>query len=73
MSREEVILALMANQGKRVRVTFDDDVVQDIDIHSVDEEGVLHSGPDGNDPAHFWTRFEDVRLVEEIGIARGKP
>lgn len=51
---------------KAVRITFRDDAVQSVDIASVDDEGVLHSGPDGVDPAFFWTRFEPIRLVERI-------
>jgi hypothetical protein len=35
-----------------------------VEISSVDEEGFLHSGPDGSDPDGFWTRFEGVTLIE---------
>jgi hypothetical protein len=64
MTATEILDALKANIGKRVRVTFDDGIVQSVDISSVDEEGFLHSGPDGIDPHGFWTRFEGVTLVE---------
>jgi hypothetical protein len=64
MTATEILDALNANVGKRVRVTFDDGIVQSVEISSVDEEGFLHSGPDGTDPHGFWTRFEDVTLVE---------
>jgi len=63
---EEVKRVLLESAGQRVRITFRDDVVQSVDIASVDDEGVLHSGPDGVDPAFFWTRFESIRLVERI-------
>jgi hypothetical protein len=33
-------------------------------IHSIDEDGVLHSGPEGIQAASFWSRFEEIRLVE---------
>jgi hypothetical protein len=64
MTATEILDALNANVGKRVRVTFDDGVIQSVEINSVDEEGFLHSGPDGTDPDGFWTRFEGVTLVE---------
>jgi hypothetical protein len=60
----EVESTLQANSGKRVRVTFEDGTIQSVDIHSVDSEGFLHSGPDGIEPAHWWTRFEEVTSVE---------
>ena len=64
MTVPEILDALNANIGKTVRVTFGDGVVELVEISSVDEEGFLHSGPDGADPHGFWTRFEDVMLVE---------
>jgi hypothetical protein len=64
MTATEILDALNANIGKRVRVTFDDGIVQSVEISSVDEEGFLHSGPDGADPHGFWMRFESVTLVE---------
>jgi hypothetical protein len=64
MTATEILDALSANIGKRVRLNFDDGVVQSVEISSVDEEGFLHSGPDGTDPDGFWTRFEGVTLVE---------
>ena len=66
MTPEEVQAAVTANLGKRVRVTFSDGVVQAVDVGSVDDEGFLHSGPDGIDQKYFWTRFESVTLVEGI-------
>jgi hypothetical protein len=64
MTATEILDVLNANIGKRVRVTFDDGVVQSVEISSVDEEGFLHSGPDGTNPDGFWTRFESVTFVE---------
>jgi hypothetical protein len=64
MTATEIFDVLNANIRKRVRVTFDDGVVQSVEISSVDEEGFLHSGPDGTNPDGFWTRFEGVTLVE---------
>jgi hypothetical protein len=64
MTAMEILEALKVNTGKRVRVTFDDGIVQSVDISSVDEEGFLHSGPDGTEPDGFWTRFEGVTLIE---------
>jgi hypothetical protein len=64
MTSKEILDALNANVGKRVRITLDDGVVQSVDIDCVDDEGFLHSGRDGNEPRTFWTRFEGVRLLE---------
>jgi hypothetical protein len=64
MRSEEIVSALNANIGKRVRVTFGDGLVQHVIIDSVDKEGFLHSGPDGENAQGFWTRFEDVTLLE---------
>jgi hypothetical protein len=64
MTRDEVITVLSANRGKRARVTFSDDVGWWCDITNVDDEGFVHSGPDGNEPASYWTRYDDVLLVE---------
>ena len=66
MTRDEVAARLRAVKGKRVRVTFDDGVTQDVDISSVDDEGFVHSGPDGADPAGFWSRFEGVTRIEDL-------
>jgi hypothetical protein len=64
MTAEEIIDVLRANSGKRLRVTFLDGVVESILIGSVDAEGFVHSGPDGESPEGFWTRLEDVRFLE---------
>jgi hypothetical protein len=64
VTTDEVKAALRVNVGKRVRVTFADGVIQSVDIASVDDEGVLHSGPDGIELAHWWTRFESINEVE---------
>jgi hypothetical protein len=63
MTADEVVAALTANIGKRVRLTFEDGVIQTVDIGNIDEEGVLHSGPDGAEPNGYWTRFEHIRSV----------
>ena len=60
MTPEEVRHTLNASVGKRVMVTFDDGVTQAVDISSVDDEGFVHSGPDGAEPDGYWTRFESV-------------
>ena len=64
MTPTEVADALQKNIDKRLRITFDDGVIQSVRVDSVDQEGFLHSGPDGIDPTEFWTRFEGVKLVE---------
>jgi hypothetical protein len=56
----EVGRVLRANVDKRLRITFTDGVIQTVDISSVDDEGFLHSGPDGIDSAAYWTQFESV-------------
>jgi len=64
VTTEEIKAALHANEGKRARVSFRDRVTQSVDIAAVDQEGVLHSGPDGVEPARYWTRFESIDDVE---------
>jgi hypothetical protein len=65
MTSKEILDAVNANLRKRVGITFADGVVQPVDIDCVDDEGFLHSGPDGNESRTFWTRFEGrVRLLE---------
>lgn len=67
MTPQEVEAMLHAHEGKRVRITFLDGVVQTVDIHSVDDEGFLHSGANGAEPACYWTRFDGVREIASIG------
>jgi len=72
----EIEAALRANNRKRARITFDDGVVQVVDIHSVDDEGFVHRGPNGEpelslraEPVgsgFFWTRFGSVVSVEPV-------
>jgi hypothetical protein len=64
MTPEEIVDVLRANTGKRLRVTFLDGVVESVVIGSVDAEGFVHSGPNVEFPEGFWTRLEDVRLLE---------
>jgi len=61
---DEIKKALGANEGKRVRLTWDDGETQSVDIAAVDDEGVLHSGPNGEEPAHWWTRFDSIVHVD---------
>jgi hypothetical protein len=63
MTRAEVREALRANIGKKLRITLDDGIVQSVDIGSVDDEGFHHSGPDGDQRNHNWTRFEEVKHI----------
>jgi len=64
MTPSEVKETLRANQGKRVRIIYDDGVVESVDVHSVDDEGCLHSGPNGVEPASWWTRFDSITDVQ---------
>jgi hypothetical protein len=57
MTTEQV---LSANLEKRVSITFTDGIVWNVDIRSVDQEGFLHSGPDGIEPDGYWSRFGSV-------------
>ena len=69
MSPEQIVHVLRANTEKLLPVTFRDGVVQSVLISSVDAEGFVHSGPNGESPQGFWTRLEDVTLLEtEIQI-----
>jgi hypothetical protein len=64
VTRNEIVEVVRVNPGARFRVTFADGVTQAIAIGPVDDEGFLHSGPEGVDPDHYWTRFESVALIE---------
>ena len=63
MTRVEAREIIRKNIGKRLRITFADGFVRVVNIGSVDGEGFLHSGPDGDHPNHFWTRFEEVKHI----------
>jgi len=67
LTPSEVKETLLANQGKRVRITYDDGVVESVDVRSVDDEGCLHSGPNGVEQAGYWTRFESISDVQRDG------
>jgi hypothetical protein len=64
MTLKEIEALIHANVGKRLRITLENGVVQSVDISSVDDEGFVHSGPNGDNPDGYWTRFEGVTLVE---------
>jgi hypothetical protein len=80
MTPEEVKAALMANEGKRVRVTYDDGVIESADIQSVDDEGFLHGRPHQDGPRCarptiasypddlWWTRWDSVTDVRPRGL-----
>lgn len=52
LSNSEVEQVLRANLDRRLRITFTDGVIQNVAIGSVDDEGFLHSGPDGEIQRH---------------------
>jgi hypothetical protein len=60
---DEAKAVLLASVGRRVSIDFIDGVTQAVDIASVDDEGFMHSGPDGIDPNYYWTRFESVVAI----------
>jgi hypothetical protein len=62
----EIIEFLRAQEGKRVLVTWSDGVSQRVDINAVDDEGFLHSGPEGIEQRDWWTRFEDVKALAPV-------
>jgi hypothetical protein len=65
MTRDEVKAIVEGGSGeRRFRITFSDGVTQAVDVAAVDDEGVLHSGPDGNEPSGYWTRFENIVAIE---------
>jgi hypothetical protein len=68
MSINEVKAILHANEGHRLRITFADDVAQSVDINAVDQDGFLHSGPEGAGQAYWWTRYEDVKFIDCINV-----
>ena len=68
MTPDEVKAVVRANEGSRLRITFLDDVVQSVDVNSVDDEGFLHSGPEGAGQKYWWTRFEHVKTIDSVDV-----
>jgi len=68
MTAEEVKAELLANIGRRVRIRYINGTAESVDVHSVDDEGCLHSGPDGVEPAGWWTRFDSITDIKPIGL-----
>lgn len=64
MTRDEIKSIVDVSGGRRLRITFSDGVTQSVDVAAVDDEGVLHSGPDGSEPKGYWTRFESIVAIE---------
>ena len=64
MTRDEIIAVVEVSSSRRLRITFADGVTQSVDVAAVDDEGILHSGPDGSEPKGFWTRFESIVAIE---------
>jgi hypothetical protein len=64
MTRDEICAIVDASGDRRLRITFADGVTQSVDVAAVDDEGVLHSGPDGNEPEGYWTRFESIVAID---------
>ena len=54
---------LRAHEGQRVLVTWNDGESQCVGINAVDNEGFLHSGPDGIEQRYWWTRFESITAL----------
>jgi hypothetical protein len=66
MTTEQVVDLLRHYEGRRVLLTWVDGVTRMVDVHSVDDEGVLHSGDKGEEPAKWWTRFDSISSVEPL-------
>ena len=64
MTLEEIEAVIQANVGKRLRLTLQNGAVQSVEISSVDDEGFVHSGPNGENPDGYWTPFEEVKRAE---------
>ena len=65
MTEQEIIDIINKSVGSKVRITFDDGVVECLEIGcSFDGEGFLCSGPEGGDPQAYWVRLESVTHIE---------
>ena len=64
MTRDEIIAVVEVSSSRRLRITFADGVTQSVDVAAVDDEGILHSGPDGSEPEGYWTRFESIAAIK---------
>lgn len=71
MTRDEIAAIVEVSSGRRIQITFSDGVTQSVDVAAVDDEGVLHSGPEGNEPAGYWTRFENIVACCQWRITSG--
>jgi hypothetical protein len=64
MTVEQVKETLRTHEGRRLRITYFDDKSWSVDVDGVDEDGFLHSGPEGAGQRHYWTRYEDVKFID---------
>ena len=64
--KDELFLSPKADTLTLVRQTYIDGVTELVDSASVDDEGCLHSGADGVEPANWWTRFESIVDVQPL-------
>ncbi len=58
--------ALRATIGKKIRITFDEGGTQELTIVEINEQGYVHVGPSEGDPEGYWTRLDDVQLIEPL-------
>ena len=63
MRQQDIEQFLRLNEGKCVRITFLGGLVQRVIIGSVDDEGFVHSGPEGTERDAYWSDFEGVESV----------
>jgi len=61
---DEIQSVVKANVGKKVRVVWNDRIIQWVDVASCDDEGFMHSGPDGENPSTYFTRFDTVERID---------
>jgi hypothetical protein len=61
MTRDEIRAIVEASSGRQLRITFSDGVTQSVDVAAVDDEGVLHSGPDGSEPKRILDSIRKYR------------
>jgi len=71
---DEIERLLKANKGKTVTVVDVDGEIQNLFVHSVDEEGFVCDIAEMTQPPAqaYWVRFTDVREVRSAGDDRGK-
>ncbi|HEY8996640.1 MAG TPA: hypothetical protein VIM60_02005 [Edaphobacter sp.] len=68
MTVEQIKEILRTYTGMRLRIIYFDDKAWSVDVDCVDEDGFLHSGPEGAGQRQYWTRYEAVKFIDTEAV-----